>query len=214
VSVRSVVVTKQAVAAGASADELVRKGLVDQRPVAIGENPAGDAVTSVSELTGQTVTANVAAGQEIRRTNLRTTAPAATAVKSVNIPDGMQGLAISLPPAQAASGFVSPGDSVNVYANVAKATDDKLAKVGTTSPCTTLVAPNVLVVDVNPRPGVQPAGPSPANITYLLAVDQNTARTVIFFAVNESLYLTLVPHGQSSKGTLPCVSYAQEVPRP
>jgi Flp pilus assembly protein CpaB len=160
------------------------------------------------------VTANIAAGQEIRRTNLRVSAPAATAVNAVAIPDGMQGLAVSLPAAQAASGFVSPGDSVNVYADVAKAADDKLAKVGATSPCTTLVAPNVLVVDVTPRPGVQPSGPSAANITYLLAVDQLTARAIIFFAVNESLYLTLVPHGQGSKGTLPCASYAQEVPRP
>jgi hypothetical protein len=86
------------------------------------------------------------------------------------------------------------------------------------------VEPNVLVLDVNPRPAqksgnqsstasTQPTGQS-ANVTYLLAVDPNVARAIIFFQSNESLYLTLVPHGQSPTGTLPCVSYAQEVQHP
>jgi Flp pilus assembly protein CpaB len=149
-----------------------------------------------------------------------TTPTAAT----VTVPADKQGLVVSLPVAQGLGGYVSPGDTVNIYANVSKVTEDKLVKTGLISPCTGLVEPNVLVLDVNPRPAqksgnqsstasTQPTGQS-ANVTYLLAVDPNVARAIIFFQSNESLYLTLVPHGQSPTGTLPCVSYAQEVQHP
>jgi Flp pilus assembly protein CpaB len=149
-----------------------------------------------------------------------TTPTAAT----VTVPADKQGLVVSLPVAQGLGGYVSPGDTVNIYANVSKVTEDKLIKTGLISPCTGLVEPNVLVLDVNPRPAqksgnqsstasTQPTGQS-ANVTYLLAVDSNIARTIIFFQSNESLYMTLVPHGQSPTGTLPCVSYAQEVQHP
>ena len=143
----------------------------------------------------------------------------------VAVPADKQGLLVSLPFAQGIGGYVSPGDTVNIYANLSKATEDKLVKTGVTSPCTGLVEPNVLVLDINPRPAqksgnqsssaasTQPTGQS-ANVTYFLAVDPNIARSIIFFQSNESLYLTLVPHGQSPTGTLPCASYAQEVQHP
>jgi hypothetical protein len=140
----------------------------------------------------------------------------------------MQGVEISLTVPQGAAGYVQPGDTVNVYANVAKASD---AKLGATSPCTTLVAPNVTIVDVNPRPGASANNGSANNgaanngaaqvaagatVNYLLAVDSMVARSIIFFAANESLYLTLVPRGQNPgvNRTLPCASYVQEVPHP
>jgi hypothetical protein len=140
-----------------------------------------------------------------------------TARAALDVPADKQGIEVSLPAPQGAAGYVSPGDTVNIYANVSKAADDKLVKTGIVTPCTGLVEPNVMVLDVNPRPAVKSGNQSPAqsgNVSYFLAVDPNTARTIVFFASNEALYLTLVPHGQSPNGTLPCVSYAQEVQHP
>jgi Flp pilus assembly protein CpaB len=167
---------------------------------------------------GQARTHTSASSTTAATTGPKSGAKAAIDTKAVAIPDGMQGLEVSLAAPQGAAGYVQPGDTVNVFANVAKASDAKLAAA---SPCTALVAPNVTVIDVNPRPGAAAnAAPTQvaagATVNYLLAVDPMVARTIIFFAANESLYLTLAPHGQnpSANRTLPCASYAQEVPHP
>jgi Flp pilus assembly protein CpaB len=166
---------------------------------------------------GQARTHTNASPISIPPTNPKAGTKAAIDSKAVAIPDGMQGLEVSLTAPQAAAGYVQPGDAVNVYANVAKASDAKLAA---TSPCTALVAPNVTVVDVNPRPGAATNGQTQvaagATVNYFLAVDPMVARAIIFFAANESLYLSLVPRGQNptTNRTLPCASYAQEVPHP
>src|SRR5438445_768955 len=63
---RSVVMAKQPVSAGTAGDDLVRRGLVEQRDLASGESASADAVSSLNQLSGQTVTVNLIAGQDIR----------------------------------------------------------------------------------------------------------------------------------------------------
>ncbi|MER3405278.1 MAG: hypothetical protein C4289_09060, partial [Chloroflexota bacterium] len=137
---------------------------------------------------------DIRAGQQVRASALR--APALRA-NTIKIPEGKQAVAIKLPFVPAVAGYVAPGDTVNIYANVK----------GVGQPVTKLVLANVEVLDVSqevaPRAASDPNNVRPigTEITYLLALDAAQAEKVIFLAANESLYLTLVPKGQPPAAT-------------
>jgi Flp pilus assembly protein CpaB len=116
-------------------------------------------------------------------------AAAPSAPASFTIPEGKQAVAVQMPYIAGLAGYAKAGDVVNVYGNV----DEKGAGAATPAlPATKLILPGVQVLAVTgPGPGAD-AG----NATYLLALDANQAEQVIFFAKNQSLWLTLVPKGQ------------------
>jgi Flp pilus assembly protein CpaB len=107
---------------------------------------------------------------------------------SFTIPDGKQAVAIQMPYVAGLAGYARAGDIVNVYGNI----DEKGAGATPAPPATKLILAGVQVLAVTgPGPGADSG-----NATYLLALDANQAEQAIFFAKNQSLWLTLVPKGQ------------------
>jgi hypothetical protein len=113
------------------------------------------------------------------------------------IPPGKQAVAVQMPYVAGLAGYAKASDLVNIYATVEK------GLIGQTAPPSVkLVLPAVEVLAVTgPGPGSD-AG----NATYLLALDAAQAEQTIFFSRFESLWMTLVPKGQSP-ATTPGRSY-------
>lgn len=217
----TVVVATRDLTAGTSGDDVVREKLVLTKAVPANQIARG-AITSLAQLAGQSLARDVAQNAQIVSGDLRTVA-GDTTVSNLAVPAGQQAITISLPAAAGLSGVAAPGDTVNIYANVAKVAGENLARAtGATSPCSQLVASNVQVLDVSPRADAHKAGSlgslggatgSP-QVSFLLAVPPATAQSIVFFASNESLYLTLVPQGQAATAAQGCTGYAQQVHKP
>lgn len=122
---------------------------------------------------------------------------AAPAPAGFTIPEGKQAVAIQVPFVPGLAGFAKAGDTVNVYGNVEKGQTDQ------PPPLTRLILPGVQVLAVT-APG---PGSDVGNATYVLALDVAQAEQAIFFAKFESLWLTLVPKGQTKPQTTPGRSY-------
>ena len=115
-------------------------------------------------------------------------AAAPSAPTTFTIPEGKQAVAVQVPYVSGLAGYAKAGDIVNVYGNM----DEKGAGATLAPPATKLILANVQVLAVTgPGPGADSG-----NATYLLALDADQAEQVIFFAKNQSLWLTLVPKGQ------------------
>lgn len=115
-------------------------------------------------------------------------AAAPSAPTSFTIPEGKQAVAVQVPYVAGLAGYAKAGDIVNVYGNM----DEKGAGATPAPPATKLILANVQVLAVTgPGPGADTG-----NATYLLALDAGQAEQAIFFAKNQSLWMTLVPKGQ------------------
>jgi Flp pilus assembly protein CpaB len=219
----SVLVARQSLAAGTAGDQLVAGNLVETKNVKPSDVSAG-ALGSMSQLSGRTLGAAVAAGQQITQNALTASAGAAPSAApapsapvgsgNLQVPAGKQALAVQIPFVPGGAQLVTPGTYVNVYANVAKGGAN-----GVVLPCTELAMPNIEVLGASTAQQtgsatasngavVPAAGP---DIVYVLAVDQSQAQQLIFFQKNEALYLTVVPKGQPSASTTGCTSYPEYV---
>ena len=114
-------------------------------------------------------------------------AATANAPAPVNIPDGMEAVAVQVPFVPGVAGYVHAGDTVNVFAVV------KNGQSGTPlrPPMARLILTNVKVIsETGPA-----AGADAGNATYLLALTSSQAEQVIYFTSFESLYLDLTRKG-------------------
>lgn len=114
------------------------------------------------------------------------------AVPQFKIPEGKQAVAVQLPYVPGGAGFVKNGDLINVFATVKNG-----APAGQKTPTARQVLSNVEVLWVT-APAV---GAGAGNATYLLALDPRQVEQVVFLTTYESLYLSLVPKGQSPVST-------------
>lgn len=181
-----VLVVDQAIPAGTTGDEVVAFGWAKVDEVKP-EEKAPDALTSLAQLPGQVFTVTVPEGQQIRSAQVRSQNLRAG---SLEVPAGMEALAVDVPFVPGGAGYVGAGDLVNVYgvygAGVVNA------------PKVQRLLANVMVLDVSVEvaPRVASDDPEAARagggvITYLLAVDANAAEKAIFTDEFGSLYLTL-----------------------
>lgn len=168
---------------GQAGADLVAGGYIEARDVADPVPPG--AVHSESELLGQVIVRDLNVGATITRADLRP----ATARESADvvIPEGMEGVALTLPFTAAGAGYVGAGDTVNVYSVLPSAEGPRLV----------LVATSVQVLDVSAEvaPYVGSAdGPRPggSNLTLLLALDPEVAAAVILVGSDSSFHLSLV----------------------
>jgi len=199
----TVLVSEEAIPAGASGSDVVAQGRAKVKDVDAAEVAPG-ALTSAAALTGRVFATEVPEGVQIREADLRP----ATLRGNLPIPEGMQAIAVQVAFVPGVAGYVGAGDNVNVYAVVEN---------GPAAPLAKLLVSNVQVLDVSrevaPRVTAQPttattqpgaAGGERAGgetLTYLLAVDPVEAERLVFIVNNESIYLTLVPPDQPAAST-------------
>jgi Flp pilus assembly protein CpaB len=185
----AVLVAKAAIPAGTSGADLIAKDLVVARVVPQ-DMRASDALVTTSDLGGRVIDVEVKAGEQLRASYLR---PLTARGGAIKIPEGMQGVTVTVPFVSGGAGYVGPGDYVDVYGNV-KGLDGRSAT-------TKLVLGGVKVLDVStevaPRvvSGASGERVGSNNVTYLLALNAEQAERVIFLAANAQLWLTLQGEG-------------------
>lgn len=182
-----VVVATSAIPAGATGESLIQSKQVALETVATRDYSSDD-LTSLSSLADDSVVHPVAAGTPIQSSDLE---PATGAIPA---PNGDETMALTINGANDLAGYLQPGDKVDIYANVTKTTTG----TGITdlpTPCVTLVAPHVEVLDVSDvvaaYRGSEPANGrvAPASETILVAISPSQAGTLVFYTSFEQLYL-------------------------
>lgn len=188
---------------GTEGDDLLDQGVVTVARVDRDQRPA-DALTDPTQLRGRVFESGVEQGAELRSSQLRPRTARGTAI---DIPDGKQGVAVSLGFVSAGAGYVGAGDRVNLYGNVA---DDG-------GGFTRLLLSNVEVLDVStevaPRRTAAPTSIVPngqaasratsQNVTLLLALDPIEAERVIFLTANHQLWVALADTDAAPAGPTP-----------
>lgn len=120
-------------------------------------------------------------------------AQATTPAASIDIPDGMEAVAVQLAFVPGVGGYVHNGDTVNIY-GVFKA--DKAAG-GPTPPAVKLALSNVKVLSVtSPLPTAENGA-----ATYLLALTPSQAEQIMYLQTFQSLYMSLTRKGAPAVST-------------
>jgi Flp pilus assembly protein CpaB len=192
----TVYVATKKLTAGASGNDLIRDKAVEARRIPVSEQ-APDAITSAVQLEGRLLGQDIEIGSQLRESMLKSST---VRRESVDIPAGMQAVAVQIPFVPGVAGYVGVDDRVNVYGVIKGAPNGQTVK---------LVLSNVQVLDVStevtPRRASDPATErTGANaITYLLALNPIDAGKIVYLSSYESIYMTLVPKGQSPSAAPP-----------
>ena len=125
-------------------------------------------------------------------TNLAAASPTAAAT-SIDIPDGMEALAVQLPFVPGGAGYVHNGDTINIY-GVFKA---EQPTGGPKAPLSKLVLSNVKVLSVTSPV----AGADNGAATYLLALTPAQSEQVVYLSSFQSLYMSLTRKGAPAAST-------------
>lgn len=147
-------------------------------------DPPSGSVTAASQLNGRVLDQDIAEGDIVLTSQLR--APTAREDAQVEIPNGTEAVALTLPFTAAGGGYVGAGDRVNLYAVVGG--PDRAVRVGA----------SILVLDVStelaPYSGDEPRPVAPS-ITYLLAVPHQEVSPVMLLDAAGRIRLSIVNPG-------------------
>ena len=204
----TVFVAAQDIPANTLGSEVIEQGLLTTDTVAGGSQPVG-AITSAAGLDNQIFAVGVSEGDVITASQL-----AVRSLSNVSVPEGYDGVAVSLPFLNGGAGYVAPGDMVNVYgvygsgdSAAGLATPDGIAEVRL--PRTEMILTNVLVLDVSAQEGrsidnaAQTAegettvgrAAQGAPLTYLLALRPTDAERLIQVTSFAGAYVSLAADG-------------------
>ena len=212
----TVFVAAQDIPANTLGSEVIEQGLLTTDTVAGGSQPVG-AITSAAGLDNQIFAVGVSEGDVITTSQL-----AVRSLSNVSVPEGYDGVAVSLPFLNGGAGYVAPGDMVNVYgvygsgdSAAGLATPDGGAEVRL--PRTEMILTNVLVLDVSAQEGrsIDNAAQTPegettvgraaqgAPLTYLLALRPTDAERLIQVTSFAGAYVSLAADGAAPVSDTP-----------
>lgn len=196
----------------------IEDGLLRTDQVTAGAEPVG-AITSAAQLDNQIFAVNVGEGEVITGAQL-----AVRSLSNITVPDGYDGVAVTMSYTNGGAGYVAPGDRVNVY-GVFGGTDDVSAGLatvdgqpGTKIPRTELLLTNVLVLDVSSQAETSAgatsaavSGNSPtasrtsteAPLTYLLAMTPTDIERIVLVTSFADLYVSLTADDAPDVGDTP-----------
>jgi len=215
----TVFVAAQDIPANTNGSEVIEQGLLATEQVAAGSQPVG-AITTAGGLDNQIFVVGVPEGEVITSSQL-----AVRSLSNISVPEGYDGIAVTLPYTNGGAGYVAPGDTVNVYGLYGTSdgaagltTGAAAAAEGSPVPRTELILTNVLVLDVSaqdPRSTTATTAPeqaqatsvsrqtSQAPLTYLLALRPTDAERVVQVSQFAQLYLSLTAEGAAPAGDTP-----------
>lgn len=204
----TVFVAAQDIPANTLGSDVIEQGLLTTETVAGGSQPVG-AITSAANLDNQIFAVGVSEGDVVTTSQL-----AVRSLSNVSVPEGYDGVAISLPFLNGGAGYVAPGDMVNVYG--VYGSGDEAAGLATPDggtearlPRTEMILTNVLVLDVSAQEGrsidnaAQTAegettvgrAAQGAPLTYLLALRPTDAERLIQVTSFAGAYVSLTADG-------------------
>ncbi len=201
-----VVVSKQDIAANTNLNQLLEEGAFSELRVPTDAVVDG-AVTSMSELRGQTTTAPVLANEQIAAARL--SSGEAPQGGTLGISDGNVALTVALDAPEGGAGTINVGDSVVVYGTFqnVKLVGGDVRKIlsgaetptsgGTLPDFTGTVVPETRVLRIQ-NPTVTPEGRSDENEQILLTLDltKEDAQNVVFAQENGLVYVSLLGPGE------------------
>ena len=195
---------------------MVEQGLLGTKEVAAGTQPAG-ALTSAAGLDNQIFTVAVDKGSIITSAQLAT-----RSLSNVKIPDGFDGVAVTVKYVNGGAGYIAPGDKVNVYGVFNGDSNGGVDPAATPLPRTELALTNVLVLDVSAQQetSVQSANanananqtqtigrqPLSTPLTYLLALKPTDVERMVQMTTFADVYLSLTADNAPVAGDTPGVS--------
>jgi len=218
----TVFVAAQDIAANTTGADVIEQGLLATEQVPVGSQPVG-AITSAAGLDNQLFVVGVPEGEVITSSQL-----SLRSLSNISVPDGYDGVAVTLPYVNGGAGYVAPGDTVNVYGLYG--TSDEAAGLiaggaagaeGVQLPRTELILTNVLVLDVSAQdarstttatttPEQQPAQQTSVNrqasgtpLTYLLALRPADTERVVQVSQFADLYVSLTAPEAPPAGDTP-----------
>ncbi|MFP5322554.1 MAG: Flp pilus assembly protein CpaB [Acidimicrobiia bacterium] len=213
----TVFVASSEIPANTTGADVIEQGLLSTDQVPAGSQPVG-AITSAGGLDNQIFVVGVGEGEVITSSQL-----AVRSLSNVSVPEGYDGVAVTLPYTNGGAGYVAPGDTVNVYGQYG--TSDEAAGLsnaggpGAALPRTELILTNVLVLDVSaqdPRSTSAPADAQQAQqttsvnrqtsgspLTYLLALRPTDAERVMQVSQFAQLYFSLTADDAAPAGDTP-----------
>jgi Flp pilus assembly protein CpaB len=214
-----VVVATGNIAAGTTGQSMVAQGLVSIRQIPQKQYLASD-LTTLQGLSDEVLTTSVTKGHAIEATQLT---PSAT---SISIPKGDNAVSFSMSGVNGLAGYLQPGSTVDIYANITKLSQQTSGLPGQSTtqsiatPCTELIMSGIQVLDVsNVTPALGGHSSSgtrsvPTGMTLLVAANPTQARLLTFMAQNESLSVTETQKGATPVPVGACISTLQTTVAP
>lgn len=213
----SVLVATADIEANTLGSDVLEAGILTLEEVDSGTQPVG-AITNSDDLTNRIFRVPVQEGDVIVSAQV-----ALRSLSNVQIPEGYDGVAVTIDYTPGGAGYIAPGDTVNVYGvygSAASGGDAGLTDGGASpAPRTELALTNVLVLDVSAQQGssVQGADPEDPNstlgrqalstpLTYLLALKTTDAERVVQLSSFANLYLSLTADDAPNAGDTPGVA--------
>lgn len=181
---------------------VIEEGLLTTEQVPAGAQPVG-AITSAGGLDNQIFAVSVDEGDVITSSQLAT-----RSLSNIQVPEGFDGVALTIPYTAGGAGYVAPGDTVNVYGLFGQS--DDAAGLATPPPGdasprlprTELILTNVVVLDVSAQQGTSVSasddddsvgrGQPDSSLTYLLALRPADVERVVQASEFADLYLSLM----------------------
>lgn len=216
----TVFVASEDIAANTTGADVIEQGLLATEQVAAGAQPVG-AITTAGGLDNQIFVVGVPKGEVITSSQL-----AVRSLSNISVPDGYDGVAVTLPYTNGGAGYVAPGDAVNVYglygaSDEAAGLQSGAAEGGTRLPRTEMILTNVLVLDVSAQDPSSTAAATTADgqaaqqptsvnrqtsetpRTFLLALKPTDAERLIQVSQFAELYVSLTAEGAAPVGDTP-----------
>jgi pilus assembly protein CpaB len=191
----SVLVAKDTIPAGTTAEDASSKGLFQNEDIPTKYVPSG-AIGDVSQIKGEVAQVTVSKGEILVAT--RWGAPG-TVGTGLPIPSGKVAMTIQVDLIPGVAGFVQPGNLVSVIAQqtVRRA---GAGPNGATETRTQYVVQALTVLAIGPRLVAAPGQPAPAQaaggpVVATLALTPVEAEKLAYAVFNGRLYLTLLPQG-------------------
>jgi Flp pilus assembly protein CpaB len=208
------VVVSAVVPAGTTGQSMVSKGLVSVQLIPKAKYVATD-ISSLQALNDQVLNTTLQKGEAISTTNLT------PSTSVISVPTGMDAITITTTGVEGLAGYLQPGSTVDVYANVSKLSQypgGNPVPAGLNVPCVQLTMQSIEVLDVSTTvapyapPAAGPTGTAaavanpaaaagrtiPSTLTLLLAMTPAEAQETQFMSANETLSVV-----QTSKDTAP-----------
>jgi pilus assembly protein CpaB len=188
-----VLVSNAVIPQGMSLGDAVAGGLADQTQVPSDMAPVGAISGATTENSALLALNEVPPGQILLSSNFVTELPAAT---SIDVPDGMIAISITLGDPQRVGNFVRPGSEVVIFDSYANGADP-----ATTGLTTRVLLDRVMVLGVGDTTTSTVTNPDGTTATQTpsalltLAVDQGQAETIIQAQNSGALYLGLLGNG-------------------
>lgn len=196
-----VLVAKDTILAGTSAEQAMSQGLIGKDSIPK-RTVAEGAVVSVDQISGKVATVNLAKGEQILTTRF---ASVQEATDLAEIPEDRQAISVDVALIPAVAGRVNPGDHVSVIAQL----EQPAAEGAEAGPRVQFLVQDAEILAIGQRQlFVNENGQQRAAIQYpegrvvaTLAVTPEDAEKLTFAIFQGQLYFTLLPEGQTPTNT-------------